>query len=72
MTTPYDRVADRFIRADKELDDLPVRREAENAEACGENQGPQITGGLFGSRWCGYHQLLLLKRDPRHGLTNSD
>ena len=30
MTTlnPYDRIADRFIEADKELDKLPVRREA--------------------------------------------
>ena len=28
LRTPYERIADRFIRADKELDSLPVRREA--------------------------------------------
>ena len=26
--SPYDKIVDRFIQADKELDKLPVRREA--------------------------------------------
>ena len=28
MMDPYERIADRYVRANKELDGLPVRREA--------------------------------------------
>ena len=39
MTTPYDRIARRFIEVDKELDKLPVRREAARRRRKAEQKG---------------------------------
>ena len=48
MTTPYDRVARKFIAVDKELDKLPVRRAAEKRRR--EEERRRLCGRRFGLR----------------------